>query len=477
MDHPTVVEHRLTTTQPDSELALLGSLTADSSHDDVLAESRREGQSLILLRYVLIAAAAYLFLFEGETASPAVIASVIAIALLSNVLLAHGPDKLLTHPLTVGTIVCVDIGWIAFGLWYKGEFGSDIFFLYFFVLFLAAMGQRLALIVGAAALISVMDLAFFVRPGQGQSVWTSPSLIRVPFLFTVSLFYGYLTDRWKREHRWALFEEEFSQKLAQIVRQQTQHLQRMYDQAKAQATELEKVTRVKNEFLSVMSHELRTPLSAMMGYTALIKDGTTGAVTREQENMLNQVLVHSSGLLSMINSILQVTSMESHELRAEGQEVRLTDFLKNLRAAYDTPLKAGITLLWDYPRETQVMHVDGEKLRQILQNLIDNAIKFTPAGSVSITARYFPSTETVEFKVADTGIGISREELPLIFEMFRQGDSSETRLYGGVGLGLYIVNKLNQLLGGTITVESEPGKGSTFTVRIPVPKIAGGPQP
>jgi signal transduction histidine kinase len=121
-----------------------------------------------------------------------------------------------------------------------------------------------------------------------------------------------------------------------------------------------------------------------------------------------------------------------------------------------------------------VVKTDSEKLKHILQNLINNAIKFTERGSVTISARLTPtglspqaSATFVEFKVADTGGGIAEEFLPVIFEKFRQVDSSETRPYGGVGMGLYIVKKFTELLGGGVEVESEPGKGSTFTVTIP----------
>ena len=117
----------------------------------------------------------------------------------------------------------------------------------------------------------------------------------------------------------------------------------------------------------------------------------------------------------------------------------------------------------NYPVET-----DSAKLTHILQNLINNAIKFTDEGVITISARHVPEAQALEFKVSDTGIGISKDSLPIIFEMFRQIDSSVTRAYGGVGLGLFIVKKLTQLLGGRVEVESEIGRGSTFTVTIPM---------
>ncbi|MBI3063268.1 MAG: hypothetical protein HYY83_14965, partial [Deltaproteobacteria bacterium] len=142
-----------------------------------------------------------------------------------------------------------------------------------------------------------------------------------------------------------------------------------------------------------------------------------------------------------------------------------------------------LALNWDYPGDLPFIKADSAKLRQVLQNLINNAIKFTDKGSITISTRFLPVSDSpplrfgetgnrvtgvVEFKVADTGVGIPKEMLPVIFDRFRQVDSSETRSFGGVGLGLYIVKKFTELLGGTVEVESEVGKGSTFTVTIPV---------
>ncbi|MCZ6626206.1 MAG: ATP-binding protein, partial [Deltaproteobacteria bacterium] len=144
-------------------------------------------------------------------------------------------------------------------------------------------------------------------------------------------------------------------------------------------------------------------------------------------------------------------------------------FLDGLRrAAYDALLNKEVTLSWDYPPDLPVIKTDSGKLRQILQNLVNNAIKFTEKGSVTILAQHLPGTEAIEFKVADTGIGIPPEALPLIFEKFYQLDSSNTRSHGGAGLGLYIVKQFINLLGGTVRVETEPGRGSTFLVTVPL---------
>ncbi|MBI4490736.1 MAG: hypothetical protein HY694_16755 [Deltaproteobacteria bacterium] len=169
----------------------------------------------------------------------------------------------------------------------------------------------------------------------------------------------------------------------------------------------------------------------------------------------------------MITEILQATSIEAQAVKVEEQEVSLGGFLDDLRSNYEVPVDKELALKWDYSPELPTVRTDSEKLRHILQNLINNAVKFTERGQVTISARYNPRAKAVEFKVVDTGIGIQKELLPFIFDMFRQADSSETRSYGGVGIGLYIVRKFTDLLGGTIDAVSEPGKGSIFTVTIP----------
>lgn len=245
------------------------------------------------------------------------------------------------------------------------------------------------------------------------------------------------------------------------------HNSQLYEQTKNQASELQRANKVKDEFLSVMSHELRTPLSVIMGYTGMIKDRVLGEINPKQEETLGKVICRSEDLLSMLSGILQATSIEAGETRLEPHEVNLGFFLTTLRSSYDRTLAKTLTLNWDYPPDLPVVKTDSEKLKHILQNLVNNAVKFTDEGAITISARYVPQAKAVEFKVTDTGIGIPRESFPMIFEKFRQVDSSETRSYGGVGLGLYIVKNFTELLGGTLAVESAPGVGSTFTVTIP----------
>ncbi len=268
------------------------------------------------------------------------------------------------------------------------------------------------------------------------------------------------------------------------------HNAQLYEEMSKLAANLSKANTVKDQFLSVMSHELRTPLNVVMGYTGMIKDGILGDINPQQEDALDKVLNRANEQLTMINNVLYATVIETEKVKAEMVEVDLGDFLSNLRTAYHGPINKHLTLNWDYPPNLPVIKTDSAKLKQILQNLINNAIKFTEKGNVTVSARVVKEAisdqppaishqqsairnsesaiSQVEFKVADTGVGIAKEHLPIIFEKFHQVDSSETRLFGGVGMGLYIVNKLTELLRGKVEVESEPGEGSTFTVTLPL---------
>ena len=259
--------------------------------------------------------------------------------------------------------------------------------------------------------------------------------------------------------------------LEQKVKDKTGELEKSNSELEQAYSSLLVANKAKDEFLSVMSHELRTPLNVIMGYSGMIKEGILGTINPEQSQALGKVIGRSSDLLIMITEILQATSIEAGKVQLEKQDIQLKDFLENLKSNYEIPLSNGIAINWDYPLDTVTLHTDSAKLKHILQNLINNAIKFTSQGSVSITVKYISQARAAQFQVADTGIGIPQEMLPSIFEMFHQVDSSETRTYGGVGIGLYIVKKYTDLLGGEIQTKSALGKGTTFTLMIPADSI------
>jgi signal transduction histidine kinase len=230
--------------------------------------------------------------------------------------------------------------------------------------------------------------------------------------------------------------------------------------------ELQEANKAKDEFLNVMSHELRTPLNVITGYAEVLSQGILGEIQREQLHAVKTISYQSRELLRMINEILQVGSIEAGKVKANWQTVNILNFLVELRSGYEILSKKEISLHWNIPSRLPVVKTDGEKLKHVLQNLINNAIKFTENGSVTVSARCL--SKAIEFEVRDTGIGMPRDMLPSIFQMFRQLDSSNTRSYGGSGVGLYIVKKFVDLLGGKIEVDSALGEGSTFTVILPL---------
>jgi len=255
--------------------------------------------------------------------------------------------------------------------------------------------------------------------------------------------------------------------LEQKVKDKTVELEETNSQLEQSNRSLARANKAKDQFLAVMSHELRTPLNVLLGYSQLVKDGGFGTISQEQEKALDKVIGGGKELVNLIGEILIATGIEAGKVSAERIQIQMGELLDDLKSNYDIPLDKKLTFKWDYPSEPRIIKTDGDKLKHILQNLINNAVKFTDEGAITFTARYFPETKVAEFKVADTGIGIEREMLTSIFHRFHQSDSSDTRHHGGLGLGLYIVKNYIEVLGGQIQVNSELGKGSIFAVTIP----------
>ncbi len=240
----------------------------------------------------------------------------------------------------------------------------------------------------------------------------------------------------------------------------------LYSKIKDKTLELEMANRAKDEFLGVMSHELRTPLNVIKGYAEVTKERTFGELNSEQEYALDKICSHATELSHMINSILQVTTIEANTVKLASRQLNPCDLLDELKSDYRIRASKELGILWDYPEYLPLLTTDHEKLKAVLQNLVNNALKFTEKGIITISALHINETQAIEFRVSDTGPGIAADKLPLIFDMFQQADSSATRRHDGVGLGLYIVKKFVDLLGGSISVQSELGKGSTFAVSL-----------
>ena len=196
--------------------------------------------------------------------------------------------------------------------------------------------------------------------------------------------------------------------------------------------------------------------------------GTFGEIGSDQVRATDKIRTQAGHLLSLINGILEITKIESGTVSVEAHSVDLKSLIAELKSDYMLPMENDVALEWDDTGELPSIVSDRLKLKQILTNLINNAIKFTECGSVSVSASVSPEESRVEIHVSDTGPGIPAELLPFVFDKFRQIDSATTRNYSGAGLGLYIVKNFVRILGGTIKVRSKVGEGSVFTVSFPV---------
>ena len=240
----------------------------------------------------------------------------------------------------------------------------------------------------------------------------------------------------------------------------------LFTEARQARADAEQANHAKSAFLANMSHELRTPLNAIIGFTRIVKRKAEGILPDKQTENLDKVLISADHLLNLINTVLDISKIEAGRMEVIASNFRLNDLMDLCVNTVQPMLKTGVVCEKQVEENLPAIHSDQDKIRQIILNLMSNAAKFTHEGRVVLSASH--EGDNLLISVSDTGIGISAEALPKIFNEFQQADSSTTRQYGGTGLGLSISRNMAQLLGGDLRVESEPGVGSTFTLITPL---------
>jgi signal transduction histidine kinase len=450
--------------------------------------------TLIRVRWPFTIVCSYLLLYsQNVSIDPAALQGFVLIYLFSNLALYFVEERFFESLYFFAPLIAFDTLFLTATLAVNGKAGSEFYVVCFATIFLCCICRDLRGLMGVAVLSPLLYGYFLLRSTEAYD----PTIyLRIIFPFVIALFYGYfaqvelLQTKLKKQTELADRAARFSSAANALAAEKD----RLGEELERTRQLLETASRAKKEFLGVMSHELRTPLNVVMGYARLLKEQVLGNMNPMQSEAAAKIMSRARDQLTMITDILQVASIESGESLSSGQEVGLPGLLDELKSHYEAPEGKEVALEWDYPADLPAVKTDAEKLKHALQNLINNALKFTHRGAVSISVRagepgignqdlgISPDSESlnpksqppipgfVEFIVTDTGIGIPEEHLPRIFDTFHQIDGSDTRRYGGVGMGLYVVKKLAEILGARIHVTSAPGRGSTFTLSLPYEK-------
>jgi signal transduction histidine kinase len=329
-------------------------------------------------------------------------------------------------------LIAVDTLALTSSLMINGRVETNFYLAYFLLIIICSIFEN-ARMIAMTSLAAPFAYAGFFFDGTD---YNPAGYLQLIFLLVVGLFYGHFF---------------------QLVR--TQRILTERSEQRSQA---------KTELLNILSHELRTPLTVIASYTQALKSSALGEINHDQEQALTKILRQTENLETIVNVILESASVETGAVAVQPEELVLSEFLDELKQNYEgTVLNAQVALVWDYPTPMPVVKCDPGKLKIILLNLINNALKFTDEGQVRISARYDPEQQKMVFGVSDTGIGIAPDQLPFVFDKFWQGDSARTRTQSGIGMGLYIVKAFTELLGGNVTVSSMIEKGTQFKLELP----------
>jgi signal transduction histidine kinase len=251
----------------------------------------------------------------------------------------------------------------------------------------------------------------------------------------------------------------------------------LYAELDQNALELREAADLKSRFLSYMSHEFRTPLASITSVTDILLIGMDGPVTDEQERQLRFVQGSVRELTEMVDDLLDLAKVEAGRISISPEWFEMVDLFSALRGMFRPIVgSSAVSLLFEEPENIPPIYTDDKKLAQILRNFISNALKFTVEGEVRVSAR-MAEGDMVEFAVSDTGIGIDQAHLPALFSDFVQIDTRIQKRLRGTGLGLSLAKKFAELLGGRVAAQSELGKGSRFSVLIPVRYAGQGAAP
>ncbi len=279
-----------------------------------------------------------------------------------------------------------------------------------------------------------------------------------------------LHDRTASLEKERLYEElkRASDELEAKVFAATAELVRQNELLRRQHIQLEQASALKSQFLANMSHEFRTPLNAIQGYTSMLLEGVMGPTTGTQQDSLQRIESNAKHLTLIIDDILDISRIEAGKLPLYVSDCQVPELIGEVISELDPIItRSKLKITTEIDVGAVLLRSDRQKVKQIVLNLLGNALKFTHEGSILVSAHYRPEVDEIKIAVRDTGIGIAPEDQDKVFEDFQQVDSSPTREYGGTGLGLAICRRLADMLGGRMGLVSSLGEGSTFTLELP----------
>ena len=440
-----------------SRLSSRGGMALGSGAD--YFQSKR--QAVVMVRWVLVTAAAYLMLFSGSSDPNAGVLVVVALLLGSNVLIGRLPEKVVAHAGFDLMVILSDTILLSLGFYLSSGITSDFYLIYFFVIFLAGVSERLSSVLLGSLLAAGAYISLrWAGLTEGAAVPDGSMLLRVAFIFAVALFYGFLVERIRLDR-----EKRTAEHYARLERVNAR---------------LRELVELREAFVGSVSHELRTPLNAMLGYMDLVRDGSVGEIKPTAVQYIDKAYGRGVHLMRLIEELLDFANLSKGQVDVESQPAELPALLDRVRSVIAPSAKAkGLDFRLEVDPAVEHIVTDAGKFVQILLHLVTNAIKFTDRGEVVVRARRSEGTlatgfrgPVLEVSVRDSGSGISAEMCEAIFEEFRQGDLGKNRRHEGIGLGLAVCRGLAKLLGGDLRVESTVGKGSTFTVRLPAATAA-----
>ncbi len=386
-----------------------------------------------------------------------------AIALLFHELFRRRYPRTVLNPLWLAT----DVILVTSAVFATGGITSPWYLFYLTIAAAAAFasGKRAAYAVCAGS--AVAYLAILLLTGQAALFDETflRALTRMLFLFGASFYFlGGIADLQQKRLRIRSLESE--------EKAQIDELRRLTSELESANRRIQESDRLKSQFLANMSHELRTPLNSIIGFSEILVDRLQGNVDAKHYGFLNHIHASGQHLLGIINDILDLSKIEAGKMDIYPEFFAIAPVIESVCHMMRGMTKAHPRFVVDVPNDLPLIETDLAKFKQVLFNLVSNAIKFSPADStITISARFLGAREdegSINVSVADEGIGIDPRHHEMIFEEFRQIDASVRREFGGTGLGLALVKRFVELQGGRVSVESSPGRGSMFSFRLPV---------